>query len=209
MMPSFFSKNTIACIVAFTMMISFSAAAQEAGTLYRYVNEQGVRVINSSIPAQYAQGGYEIINTSGEVLKVVPPAPKAEEIEQANKEREILNTYNLLKRRYSTLDDIERAKTRRLKNIETSISILEGSITHLEDNINTLVKQAADMERAGRKVHNSLLKQLSDTRAELEISEDLLAYRKSEFSETSQKYDEEIRDFIRGEQLEKALKSKE
>jgi hypothetical protein len=155
------------------------------------------------------QGGYEIINTSGEVLKRVAPAPSKDDIEKAKEERAILNTYNLLKRRYSKLSDIERAKTRRLENINTSIVILEGAIQNLKININELVQRAADQERAGRKVHASLLKQLKDTRSELEISEDLLEYRELEHTETSQKFDDEIRAFIRGEQLEKALKGAE
>jgi len=207
-MPKFLKTcQTYLVIFASLTLFSLPSAAQGEGTLYRYTNNQGVKVINSSIPAEYAQKGYEIIDFAGEVLKVVPPAPSVDEIEQANQERDILNTYNLLKRRYSSLSDIEHAKERRLKNIHTSISILEGSVRNLEDNITLLVKQAADLERGGRKVHNTLLKQLSDTRAELEISEELLSYRKTELSETSAKYDDEIRAFIRGEQLEKMLKA--
>lgn len=182
-------------------------ANDSAVTLYRYTNDQGVKVINHSIPPQYAQGGYEIINSSGQVLKRVAAAPSKNEIEKANAEREILNTYNVLKRRYSKLEDIERAKQRRLENINTSITILKGTISNLELNINNLVERAANQERAGRQVHESLLKQLKDTRAELEISEELLKYRQSEYSDTARKYDYDIRAFIRGEELEKELKA--
>ena len=178
-------------------------------TLYRYTNDEGVKVINSSIPAKYAQNGYEIINTSGEVLKRVAAAPSQDDIDKANEEREILNTYNLLKRRYSKLEDIERAKTRRLENIDTSIVILKGAISNLELNIKELVQRAAEQERAGRQVHKSLLKQLKDTRAELEISEDLLKYREEEHSETAKRYDDDVRAFIRGATLERELKAQQ
>lgn len=50
-----------------------SFAAQKL--LYRYVNEQGVKVLNHIIPPKYAQNGYEVINESGQVVRVVPPAP--------------------------------------------------------------------------------------------------------------------------------------
>ncbi len=200
-------KNKLRVFITLSLLLFFcgQSLAQEI-TLYRYTNDQGVKVINSSIPAKYAQNGYEIINSAGEVLKKIAAAPSKDDVQKANEEREILNTYNLLKRRYSGLEDIERAKIRRLENINTSISILNGSIQNLEINIKNLVQQAADQERAGRKVHDSILKQLNDTRAELEISEDLLEYRETEYTETAQKYDSDIRAFIRGASLEKLLK---
>ena len=200
------------CITVFATVLLWAAQSRAQNddiTLYRYTNDQGVKVINSSIPAKYAQGGYEIINTNGEVLKRVAAAPTKEDIDKANEERAILDEYAILKRRYSGLGDIERAKQRRLSDIKTSISILNGTIQNLELNITNLVQRAADLERAGRPVHDSLLNQLKDTRAELEISQDLLNYRQSEYKETAQKYDQEIRAFIRGEKLKNSLENTE
>ena len=197
----------VAVLSTVVYLTASTAACANEVTLYRYTNDQGVKVINSSIPARYAQLGYEIINSDGEVLKRVAAAPSEDDIERANQERETLNTYNLLKRRYSAIEDIERAKRRRLENINTSIAILKGSIHNLEINIKDLVGRAADQERAGREVHEGLLKQLKDTRAELEISEDLLEYRRTEYTETAKRYDDDLRAFIKGEKLEKSLKA--
>ncbi|WP_143247571.1 hypothetical protein [Agaribacterium haliotis] len=181
--------------------------AQTGEVLYRYVNEHGVPVINHSIPARYAQKGYEILNRSGEVIKVVAPAPSQDEIAEAEQRRNLLAEFKILKRRYSSIDDIEQAKQRKLDSITTNIRILNGTISNLESNIDDLVSNAAVFERKGRAVPENLLNQIKDARAELDVSKDMLDYRQQEFNDTAKKYDEDIRTFIHGEKLEKELAS--
>ncbi len=189
--------------IVWLAVASYSATASAEVKLYRYKNSAGVQVINSSIPAEYSQFGYEVINAAGEILETVPPAPTKDAIEKANQQRKILDAYKLLKRRYSSIADIERAKQRKLDNINTNIAILNGNIQKLETRVDELVGKAAESERKGRSVPKYILTQLEDTKAELRISEDLLSYRKQEYREVTQKYDEDIRAFIAGHQLEK------
>lgn len=185
-------------------ILSSSALASEI-VRYRYLNDQGVPVISNSIPARYAQNGYEIVDLSNNVIKVVPAAPSEEDVEKAEQQRVAMAKYQILKRRYSSIDDIERAKQRRLQNINTNISILKGNISNLEASVDDLIRQAAESERAGRAVPKTVLNQLSNTKAELKISVDLLEYREQEYSETAKKYDQDIRAFILGESIEKRL----
>lgn len=184
-----------------SMSLCFNATANDVR--YRFKNEQGNPVIANSIPPHLVQNGYEIIDRSSNVIKVVPPAPSANDVDKANRERAILSKYEVLKRRYSEVSDIERAKNRKLESINTNISILNVNITNLESAIAGLINQAAEQERAGRKVTESILTRLSDTKAELKISEDLLEYREEEYREKAKKYDDDIRAFIQGEALYK------
>src|SRR5690606_27958622 len=82
---------------------------------YRYINEDGVQVLNHIIPPEYVPKGYEVVSLNGEVLKVVEPAPSEEEAEQVAMERkarlEQERRDKLLRRRYSSVNDIEAAKT--------------------------------------------------------------------------------------------------
>jgi tRNA A58 N-methylase Trm61 len=50
--------------------------------LYRYQNDAGVTVVDWAMPAAYVSNGYEILNESGQVVSVVPPAKTATELEQ-------------------------------------------------------------------------------------------------------------------------------
>lgn len=198
----------IALLCLLQLFLTNPAWANE-NVRYRYYieNSEGnkIPVVTNTLPAHHAQNGYEIIDLNSNVLKVVPPAPSKDDVEKAQKEREALATFEILKRRYSSIDDIERAKQRRLSNIDTNISILKGNISNLELSIEDLISQAATQERAGRKVPKHILDRLSDTKAELRISQDLLAYRQGEHRDTAKKFDDDIRAFILGESIYKKL----
>lgn len=197
--------SVAALFLALSLSMAAGAVAANDITRYRYKNSQGVPVISNTLPAQYAQGGYDILDGSNNVIKVVPPAPSKEDVEKVKQQRAVLAKYEVLKRRYSTVDDIERAKKRKLSNINTNISILKGNISNLEAGVDELVRQAAQFERAGRKVPASILSQLDDTKTELDISADLLTYREQEYRDTAKKFDEDVRAFIVGEMLDKRL----
>ena len=51
-----------------------------AGELYRYVNDKGVIVLDrQGVPPEYIGKGYDVLSDQGRVVRVVPPAPTAEE----------------------------------------------------------------------------------------------------------------------------------
>jgi len=189
----------------FRIMLVFSLLLPASGVFaqnfYRYVNKDGVKVLDHSIPPEYAQDGYEVINASGKVIKVVPPAPSEEEQARYAKEQEILREYERLKRRYSSAEDIEAAKKRRLSSIETNISILKGNITGINTQIEKIMSNAAKYERRNQKVPEHILKQLSDANTELNVAEGLLETRNKDYLDVIEKYDEDVASFKRGEKL--------
>ncbi|ABD82928.1 DUF4124 domain-containing protein [Saccharophagus degradans] len=177
-----------------------SFAAQKL--LYRYVNEQGVKVLNHIIPPKYAQNGYEVINESGQVVRVVPPAPTEDEIAAANARRALQEEYKVLRRRYSNIEEIEEAKQRQLESVETSIAILRGNVSNLTGQIENHMSKAAAAERAGREVPAHVLTDLANSRAELTITEELMTIRQEERDKIVQKYDADIMTFVKGQSLE-------
>ena len=56
------------------ILLGACAASVTAAELYRYQNEEGITVVDWVIPAAYVSGGYEILNESGQLVRVVPPA---------------------------------------------------------------------------------------------------------------------------------------
>jgi len=190
------------------LLATFCANALSQHVYYRYINEDGVKVLDHSIPPEYAQTGYEVLNASGQVVKVVPPAPSADEIARNAIEREIQERYARLKRRYSSTDDIESAKQRRLRNISTNISILNGNINTLNAQIEGITSKAADFERRGEKVPKKILDDLAAVRVELAIAEELLQIRNTEHQEVISKFDQDILAFAKGEAMEKISAAK-
>ncbi len=186
------------------LLCSFSALADNSGgVLYRYTDDEGVKVLNHTIPPEYAQQGYEILNKLGQVIKVVPPAPTDGEIAQAVAERRLRQRFEILKRRYSNVKEIERAKQRRLDNLSTNIAILKGNISGAKTRIENIMSKAAEMERGGLEVSENLLVQLEEAKTELSIAEAALKTRLEEQEEVSNRFDKDLTTFVAGSELEK------
>ncbi len=182
--------------------LAIAAPATYAETyLYRYENDKGVKVLNHTIPPQYAQKSYEILSTAGQLIRTVEAAPTDGAVAKENSVRMLREKYAILKRRYSSPEDIEAAKRRRLANINTNIAILRGNIGGINIRIDNLRSKAADSERAGREVSSSLLTQLRDIKAELTVSEDALNLRLEEYQAVSDRYDGDLTTFALGSAL--------
>lgn len=197
-------SHVMACSFSITVLFSASTAFADGagGVLYRYTDEEGVKVLNHTIPPEYAQQGYEIINRHGQVIKVVPPAPSDGEVAQAVAERRLRERYEILKRRYSNVKEIERAKKRRLDNLNTNIAILKGNISGAKTRIENIMGKAAETERSGLVVSEGLLQQLEDAKAELSIAESALKTRLEEQEEISNRFEQDLTTFVAGSELE-------
>lgn len=166
---------------------------------YRYINDQGVKVLHHSIPPEYAQKGYEVVSLSGKVIKTVPPAMSKDEVaklEVEKRNQEALARWDKkLKRRYSRVADIEAAKKRKLSDLDANISILRSNISGINQQIREQQSKAASFERSGRPVPPSILKTIENLELELEDTEELVRLRLVELNEVAAKYDRDINRF--------------
>ncbi|TQV82554.1 hypothetical protein FKG94_07420 [Exilibacterium tricleocarpae] len=190
-----------ACRIVFIAILGCVAAGAAVAEIfiYRYVNEDGVKVINHFIPPEFAQKGYEVLNRSGEVVKVVQPAVSKEEAAQREKvrvEQEALARWDKsLRRRYSTVGDIEAAKERKLGQLNANMSLLRTNITGLREELETHQSRAANLERAGRFIPQSLLTNIRNLKSELEHTKAQVIQREAEYDEVAAKYDRDIERF--------------
>ncbi|AYC34843.1 DUF4124 domain-containing protein [Pseudomonas cavernae] len=148
------------------LLLPLGAGATE---LYRYVNDKGVTVLDrQGVPPQYIGKGYEVINEQGRVIRVIPPAPSAEEMQRQLDEKARASSDAQLLRLYSTLEDVDRAKARKLTELDGLIGVARGNLQSLRSQQANLQGQAADQERAGRQVPEHLLAQIDNLKAEQE-----------------------------------------
>lgn len=133
--------------------------------LYRYVDSRGVTVLDrQGVPPEYASKGYEVLNSRGRVVQVVPPPPTAEQLRQAQAAKAQATADVQLLRQYSSVADVDRAKTRKLAELDALVDVAKGNILNLGAQQNSVQKQAADQERAGRTVAQTLIDQMADLR---------------------------------------------
>jgi hypothetical protein len=132
--------------------------------LYRYVDSRGVTVLDRQVPPEYSGKGYEVLNQRGRVIQVVPPAPTPEEARAAQAAKVQADADAQLLHLYSSVDDVERARKRKLAELDALISVAQGNIQGLGNQQGLLQGQAADQERAGRPVPQTLIDQMADVR---------------------------------------------
>jgi len=169
---------------------------------YRYVDDKGVKVLHHTIPPVYAQKGYEIVSLSGKVVKVVPPALSAAEVAAKAEAAELAENLALwdkrLRRRYSSIADINAAKKRKLADLDTNIAIIHSNISTKKSAIKEQQDKAANIERSGREVPKVVLNKLAALENELEDSQEQVRLRLLEYQEVVDKYD---RDKVRFEEI--------
>src|SRR5699024_6353418 len=151
-------RGLIYSVLLLGALISSASFAVE---YYRYTDERGITVINRlGVPPHLIGQGYEVLSEQGRVIRVVPRAPTPEEFrvlqeekEQARKDRQLL----LL---YTRLEDIDRARERKVADLDGQISIAQGNLLSVNSLQAELREQAASQERAGRSVSPQLLQQI-------------------------------------------------
>jgi len=198
------SKTLAGLVLGVTLVcVSTSGIAaskdRPAKVFYRYTNSEGVKVLHHSIPPKYAQKGYDIVSLSGKLVKRVPPALSAEEAaakEEAKALAEQLAHWDRrLRRRYSSIADIEAAKKRKLNVLDTNILVINSNIATTKSNIERQQQQAADVERAGRAVPEAMLNILRTLENDLEDSQEQVRLRLLEYQEVSDKFERDKQRF--------------
>ncbi len=174
-----------------------------ADYLYRYVNENGITVIDYTIPPQYVQQGYEILNRDGSLHRVVPRTLTQEELADqsgqayldriAAEEAERLRKWDeSLMLRYSSIEDIEAARDRALSELRIRISILRSNVRSLMQQVESNQERAADLERRGQAVPVELVDAIDGLRGEIAETERAISERIREIGAVEQGYQRDI-----------------
>lgn len=190
-------------ITCSSLLLSGLVAAQnttKSKVVYRYKNKEGVTVMDSSIPPEYVNGGYEILSLSGKVMKVVKPAaqgPEAERLQREKQERAARERDDIqLRRSYSNVADIDAAKHRNLESLRGNINILQANQVSAKSRLQSYQSQAAALERAGRVLPEDLLKNISNLEQEDKDIQEQIRQREQELDAVEKKFDADRKRFV-------------
>jgi hypothetical protein len=162
-----FSLTSFMCL----LLVSFSTP-NLAAQLYRYKNEQGNLVMGQAIPPELVSKGYDILNAKGRVIETIPPALSAKQIAQrdaqiAQEEQEKIakaaqdEIDDKLTQLYSHPDDAVRILERRTQDIKSVIQLKLGRINSANKQIREQEELAANKQRKGLKIPNSILTKIT------------------------------------------------
>lgn len=174
-----FSALVLPCL----LLASVPVCAEDR--FYRYVNAEGVTVIDDRVPPKFAHKGYAVLNRAGRVIEIVPRALTEAERKEADsgavmarlsaEELERQRKYdNMLLGRYSSVEDIEAAQKRKVNEINVRINLLKGNIGSLKKQLEARQEEAAELERDAQAVSETLLQNIESLRAEIAENERLI-----------------------------------
>ncbi len=193
----FLSSLLLSGLFVFASVNSF---AQDKKVFFRYTLSDGRKVVSQTIPPQYVRNGYEMLTIGGEVLKVVPPSPPEADAERIANERraakEQARTDLELRRTYSSVKDIESAKTRNLQELFNTINILQANLANVKTQLKAQEEHAAAIERNGKTVSEDILKNIATLRNEEKDLNNQIKQRQAEYDGAAEKYEKDKARFI-------------
>ena len=192
--------------IALCAMFSIALAPAHAGKLYKWVDENGQVRYGDKIPAQYAKKSNQTLNKQGVVVETKAAAKTPEQIaeeqrlaelkkqqeqelrEQQHKDRILLDTF-------TNEDEMIMTRDGKIEAIEAVIRITKGRNEKTRQRLADLNRQAANMERTGRKVPQEIHQQIAESRAQLKQNEDYIVSRQREQQAIREKFEQDIKRF--------------
>jgi hypothetical protein len=175
------------------------ASAATKGQYYRFVNDDGVTVIASSIPPNLVHKGYEIVREDGTVVKVVPRELTAAELAQRDREdadrkkreqdgeAQRHHDEDLMKL-YASPRDVEEARDRKILSIETAIAQNKSNVAQLQLKKERFESEAANRERDGQPPSPDILDNLKILDTQIADKQRDIAARQQELQRTKDQF---------------------
>ena len=169
------NKYSFLVLICF-ISLSFSQIVH-ANKMYKWVDEKGNTYFSDQVPPQHSQYRRETLGKHGRAVEVTEKAKtKSEEaldrllkaLKEAQEKVIAQQTYHdkALRVTYNKLEDLQTSFDAKLQEMETEQKLTISNLKRLDNQLETLQRQAATHERNGEKVPQSLISQISATEKE-------------------------------------------
>lgn len=137
-----------------------AAAPLAAAEIYRYSDARGGLVLDrQGVPPEHVAKGYEVLDEQGRVIRVVPPAPSAEELRRRAEARRQAEADEQLRRRYPSLADLDAARAGQLRDFDGFLGVAQDKLQMVRGRLHAVERQAAEQQRGGQAVPAALLEE--------------------------------------------------
>lgn len=152
------------------------ASAQQ---LYRWVDDDGKVHFSDRLPPEASDKARVELSEDGIPLRAVERAKTREEwfqeqeLERLRREQQALidkqrRQDEILLRSYRSADDLILMRDGKIAAIDVMIQQVRGNIRRMQNRINRLQEDAADLERAGKPIHPTLERDIASTKGGIE-----------------------------------------
>ncbi len=198
---------------ALLLVTAFLAASPAGGNpaprLYRWVDQQGKVHYSDTVPAEAIRHRRVVYDKKQlRKLKVVEKPKTREELaretrlaqlrreekrlleEQLAKDRALLRTYR-------SEEDLQLALQGQLNTIDARIRVLEANIQRLQSLLKQRIAKAAEIERNGRTVPESLAQDIASLRSQIRLSKTKIAHETQAKEALQRKFARDLERFRR------------
>ncbi len=168
---------------------------------YKWVDNQGVTHYSETLPPEYANKNRQILNKSGVVIRtqdvLTPEERRAKEEESAKVRAEAAATRDQrrydksLVDSYSSVDEIELAKSRSMQQLDAGISSINSQIAMVKNHLSDVQKEVADRHKANKKVPQFMLNEIRESQDRLNSLQLDLANSKAKRAAAQARFDSE------------------
>jgi vacuolar-type H+-ATPase subunit I/STV1 len=187
------------CLILAALLLATQASADN---LYRYKNDVGGTVVDWHVPAEFAGRGYEVLSLQGEVLEVVTRQLSSAELENkdlvkrlqqdaAVEQARLAEWDRFLLLRYSTVEDIDAAQERSLRELKIRLSVLFSNRRSSRARLEKVLARVADLERRGAEAQQQDLETIAGLRAEIESRSRAIADREAQVVAVTKEFNDD------------------
>ncbi len=185
------------------LTVGISVPAMSGSNLYRYKDQNDRIVIGLNVPPEFVSKGYEVLNHQGRIIEKIAPALTPEQINERNRLNKLKHQQVLaaseqkrrdeeLMRLYSHPDDAARILTRKIQDIRDLIALKKANIFSHKNQRDVLEKNAADLERTGKKIPDTLLADIENENSQIKLLESEIDIQKNEIDKTFELFEAKI-----------------
>ncbi|NIP72668.1 MAG: DUF4124 domain-containing protein [Gammaproteobacteria bacterium] len=196
-------RTNIVTIGAAAALLFSGAAGAQGKSLYRWVDENGKVHYSDTVPPEQSRRDRDVLNKRGMTVDRLEGAKTPEEIaaeerrrkreerekrlaaEQAEKDRILLATFE-------SEQDILSAREDKIDAVENIIQISKGRTKKLNRRLASLIDAAAERERAGKPVPQSLQDDIKEVRAQIEETAQFIERKRTEQERIRAEYEKYI-----------------
>lgn len=193
------NRFTVFSATASAILLTLGMTTPTEAGMYRYTDEEGQIVISNTIPQAATKRGYDILNSSGRVVKTIDPAPTDAEIAAREAEKQRQKELGIqqekdarLLKRFSHPDQAIKAMHRKLDELRGIIQLKRGNISVISSQLDTEQSRAANMERTGRKIPESTLDKIRRLESQIHDIEREISRQAQEIDSLKQSYESDI-----------------
>ena len=186
------------------ILVSLAAPVAEAAKIKCWTNSEGIRECGNVLPPEYAQKGHEEVNQQGLTVKRHERALNKDElaerarikaekeaaeqalIEQKRKDHILLSTF-------ASEDEITMTRDGKITTIKTEIRLTRKSLAKAKDRLLGLRKKAANQQRNGNPVNESLKKEIIQAENQIASYKTFIQSKIDEQSKIVTQYDTDLK----------------